>query len=223
MNRYFAELSLSSLKVTESFRLDDNDINTLTVTLFYPRSGVPAITTVKSLKLVDKQTIDFVNGTNPETGAPYGLPDRTVFREEVLGGAFHLAAFLTAIDKPSKLDEFMALLFGTVFKGLWEAAGAGATNLILAGVVSAVGAAHVGSFKREKDPIYCIGKGERQLDLASFEGPLDLSLEVPEDIAREGFSRVTGGKKPQLTELVKLKKSAKNGSLGLALTVSPMA
>ncbi len=125
------EMQIESLKVENRGTFTGKeDVHTLGVTLVYPRAGVKALATIKTLK-ADKPVQDDFSSLSYHR--------RILFKENIVGEC-QLSVEVLGINKPTSGEIFFANFMKTVFNvALSTAVVPGIGNLILAGVVEQVG------------------------------------------------------------------------------------
>jgi hypothetical protein len=216
------ELQLKALEVVENGDVrKDEASNALAVSLIYPTTGKPVVTSVKELRLFDNQSIDFT-GDDPKTEQPYTWSDRVLLKEEILGQT-QVVVQLTDVEEVGKLDRFLAGVFKNLFKAAWGLATGGIGNVFLGAVTESISAAHLDSFDVPGTKVKVIGRAERFLaagDLPNGNGSidLDLALVVPKKVEIAAIVRNKVTKKPEHTRKTILGKGDRNGRVVLTLT-----
>lgn len=163
------ELYLEHVQVVENGRSqEDEGVNALAATLYYPRENVPSVTTVRPLHdtLQDGGVLDY--SRRP-------LHERLLFKETIRGSSM-LSLTLSATTHASKLDQF----FHRVLGAAWVT-GIGA----LTGIIGAVPAAILGhasaslfDLATPDDQITLIGRGTYPIreDMEDEHIPVQLTL-----------------------------------------------
>lgn len=188
-----------------------------TVSLAYPNAVTPTRSTVKTLKLKDNANIDFATGSNPATNRPYTYADRIIFKE-MIHGKTALTVALATVHKTSKLERFLAGLFGAVFGAAWKLLVGGITNVLVGAAVETVGAAHVKSFEADDEHSNPIGEGYLEFDESNLPtSPLSIPLIAPDDLTVEKFQFVGSNPQPQRVKVRLLSKGQANGTIELEL------
>lgn len=109
------EVLLKRVAVRENGELRRGDAaSLLSFSLAYPNPVTPEWTTVKALKLSDNADIDYTRDRHPDTDRPYTFTDRIVFKETIAGRT-ELTVSLATVIRTSKLEKFLASVFGAVF------------------------------------------------------------------------------------------------------------
>src|SRR6185295_10352777 len=140
--------------------------------------------------------IDFSTATNPETNKPYTYTDRIIFKETIQGRT-ELTVALATVHKTSKLEKFLAGLFGAVFGAAWKLLVGGISNVIAGAAVETVGAEHVKSFEVDDEKSNPIGEGSVAFDENSIpNSPLAVPLTAPADLTVEKFKLVPPNPQP---------------------------
>ncbi len=166
------QVLLKRVKVIENGEFEPNvdGDNKLIATLFYPREGIPALTSMRSLELEDEVAFDY--STKP-------ISERLLFKEVVRGSTM-LEFSLTAIDAPSKFEK----LFSKVVVGaLKTAVGAipGAGKVLTAATTMAVDTLF-DSNGNDEEKVTIIGKGALPITADTDEGEIAFQLAVPREV-----------------------------------------
>lgn len=172
------EVYLETLFVNENGATGDAaSANVLTAHLFYPRPGIPLVTTAKTLELRDRT--EHVLSTHPFSA-------RVLFKERVQG-LTEVELQLTSQLPGTAIPGFVeSLLGGVAGAGLGLATG-GVGNVLLAAGAEGARKTWVKETLRETSrPSVVIGTGRTELDpdaLAGEPGVLrNVDLRVPEDV-----------------------------------------
>ncbi|WP_162054668.1 hypothetical protein [Pontibacter pamirensis] len=195
---YLLQIQLKSVLVIENGKVENVEgVNGLSATLFYPKSGVPSVETVRTLKLKDKEPLDFSNKS---------FSDKLLFKQEIEGDTL-LQVKLSAVEKVSKFEKVVVKLLGVA-----AVAAVGAITGVGA-VFTAVAKSATGSIFEQADPkdtINIIGEGEMPLTKDTPEGDFVVQLSVPQDITLSQ-TKVEGDKK--ITTKIKLDKGFSNAMI----------
>ncbi len=177
------EMQIESLKVgNRGTFTGKEDVLTLGVTLVYPRAGVRALATVKTLD-ADKPI--------PDDFSALSYHHRVLFKENIVGES-QLTVEVIGINKPTGGERFFANLAKTVFNvALSTTVVPGIGNLILAGVVGEMGESIFDNIEAKESVqrlgTACISVNTKDRPLQA-EGTLEGELLVFEDITETGPS-----------------------------------
>lgn len=177
------ELFLEGIQVVENGREDDEEgVNALAATLYYPRENVPSVTAVRSLytMLQDNVPLDY-------TRRPFH--ERLLFKEVIRGSSI-LEVTISATTHASKLDRFLHRVFGAAWMaGVGTmAAGMGALPATILGQASA----SLFDLATPEDEITLIGQGSYPIreGMSETRIPMQLTmtyeLEVEKRETRDG-------------------------------------
>jgi hypothetical protein len=213
MTRKTLEISLDRLEIQQNGEfLNREGRNVLSASLVYPAPGRPLLTTMKSLKLEQNQTIDFATGADPVTKKPYTWSDRLLFKEDVVERAL-LTVQLTDVVTAPAFEKFVAAVFGSAATAAWAAFTGGIGNVALAGAAEAIGAAHLDSLKIDGDTVYVLGATSIEIDLAQSL-PLQATRDLIVPAAVDRYRDVFVGATNQVTrERLHLDKGVVNGRI----------
>lgn len=210
------EISLHALMVKESGREgSDTAINLANFYLHYPRSGASKLTSVKSLKLTDKQRKEF----NEED-----YQKRVVFKEEVVGRC-QLVVELLAVRKVSKFEQFLGSIFNGVFTsflGTLTGAGGAITNIIASSTVDTVGEKISDSITSDDDETDVIGEASYEINAETLEaGQIELDLICEKGVTYTEVRKrhIAGRDRIHSQKETLIEPKAQNGSLVLNIAV----
>lgn len=163
------ELYLEHLQVVENGRdREDEGVNALAATLYYPRENVPSVTAIRPLHdtLRDRGTLDY--SRRP-------LHERLLFKQTIRGSSM-LSLTLSATTHASKLDRF----FHRVLGAAWIA-GIGTLTGVIGAIPSAIlghTSASLFDLATPEDRITVIGRGIYPIreDMDDQHIPVQLAL-----------------------------------------------
>lgn len=210
------EVLLKRVQITENGEDRVTDAATvLSVSLSYPNALTPTRSSVKALKLKDNSDIDFATARDPDTNLPYTYADRVIFKESIHGKTM-LQVGMATVHKTSKLEKFLAGLFGAVFGAAWKLLVGGITNVIAGAAVETVGAAHVKTFEVDDEKSNPIGEGSVEFDENSIPAsPVSIQLVAPKDLVVDRLEFPQGSSQPKKVKVKLLAKGQKNGVVEL--------
>ncbi|MDW7691468.1 hypothetical protein R9C00_18025 [Flammeovirgaceae bacterium SG7u.111] len=167
------QIELHSIKVDENGTLKEGaeGKNIISVTMFYPRPGVPALTSIRTVELKDGEVLKFSGKF---------LNEKLLFKETIVGDT-PLIIELSAVEEVEKIDKFMVKLLKSV-----AVAAIGAVTGIGA-VLTAVATVAVNSIfdvveNDTKDTIHKIGQNELVINNDTEDGIKSVNLIVPKTI-----------------------------------------
>jgi hypothetical protein len=197
------QIALRKVRVIENGRAEvGGAINALSATLYYPREGIPAITSVRSLSLEDNQELDY--STQPF--------QRQVLFKELIKGTAMLEVEITSKITVSRLDKFLAKIFGTVAKAaIGTVTGMGS---ILTGAI-ATASGPLFDLAKPKDQILVIGRGAMPIDGNTPVGAFPIQLSVPTEIQLQQ-TKTQNGKTVRRTKT--LRENFVNGMVTFEIT-----
>ncbi len=177
---FIVQVLLKSVKIIENGKVEDVEgINGLSASLFYPKSGVPSVESVRTLRLRDRETLDF-------TDKPF--IERLLFKQEIEGNTF-LMVKISAIEKVTKFERAIHKLFGVVaIAAVGTITGIG---VVLTAFVKSI-TSSVFEQSEPKDAITIIGEGAMPIDPGTPEGEFVVQLSVPKDISLKKTMIVNG-------------------------------
>jgi hypothetical protein len=187
------------------------DANVLGFTLLYPREAVPGVATTRTIKLPDRERVDFPARKLKE-GSPY---EELLFREVVRREA-PLLIEVTAVYKADWIAKAfvkaIGVLGGTVVKTI--PAGDG----VLAVLGSSVGS--IFDQLTPKDKPYVIGRGLIVLQESMADGLQTIPLSVPKDVKlwKAPPPQKSMGTAPPAGQEIRLPKGEHNGTVTVQIT-----
>lgn len=189
---YLLQIQLKQILVIENGKVekDIEGLNGLSVSLFYPMSGISSLESLRTLKLKDKEAMEF--DTRPVT-------EKLLFKQEIQGSTI-LQVKLTAVEKVDKFEKAAISIIGKV-----ALAAVGAVTGVGA-VVTAAATGLVGSIFDEsklKDTIRIIGEGAMPITKDTPEGDFVVQLTVPEEIKLQQTFREDNKLKKRILTLEK--------------------
>lgn len=197
------QIALKKVKVIENGKAEEGGaINALSTTLYYPREGIPALTSVRSLSLEDNQELDY-------SGEPFQR--QLVFKESIRGASI-LEVEITSKITASRLEKFLAKALGAALPaavGIIAGFGAGVTAVV------AKASGSLFDFASPKDKILVIGRGAMPIDENTPSGPFPIQLSVPNKIKLQQ-TKIQNGKTVQKTKT--LPKDFVNGMVTFEIT-----
>lgn len=203
------EMQIGSLEVENrgTFTVLE-DVHTLGVTLVYPRAGVKALATVKTLAADNPVPDDF---------SLLNYHRRILFKEGIVGEC-QLTVEVMGINKPTGAEKFFANLAKTVFNvALSTTIVPGIGNVILAGVVGQMGESIFDNIEA-KESVQRLGTAYIPVNTKEeplrAEGTLEGELKVLEDLRitrHPGLDPETGMEESE--EYKVLSKGAGNGKI----------
>jgi len=226
MSGKIVEIMLHSLKVLENGDVKEEGNNVLTVSLVYPSPGNPILSTVKTLKLKDRdEAINYETGTNPDTGQLFTYPDRILFKEEIYNETMIIVQ-LSAVQSLTGIEKFIGGLFKGMFKAVWGIVTGSISNVILGAGMGYVSSLHLDSINFDTDKSTgIIGKGCLSLKVAELPNGGQskvyppIKLTVPNDVNISYFTKGTA-ESPQRRETKRLLlKNTPNGAISLQINV----
>lgn len=182
------QISFKSIEIVENGYKDiEVDAkNFLSAQLIYPKSGVPAIETVKKLSLTDGDTYDFTKGT---------FNDKIIY-EGVIEGDSEIEIRLTAKHEVVKMNKLINDLIGTgIVAGIGVATGGIGAAVITAAAKELVeGIFSIINKEEDKveEKVIVIGKGSRLFNRYVPDGDFIIPLIIEEEtkftqiISRDG-------------------------------------
>lgn len=188
----------------------ENDVNVLGFTLLYPREGVPAVATTRSVKALDNERFDFPSRKLKE-GSPY---EELLFREVVRREA-PLVVDITAVYKADWLSKAIVKAVGAVVGVAVKAIPA--TDVGLAFLGSSAGS--IFEQIAPKDKTYIIGRGAVVLQEGMSDGTQVVNLTVPKDVKlwKAPPPSTSLGTAPPAGKEIRLPKGEHNGTVTLAI------
>jgi DnaJ-class molecular chaperone len=167
---YVLQIQIKKITVIENGKVDNiQGVNGLSVSLFYPKSGVHSVESVRTLRLKDKVPLEFQD--KPFT-------DKLLFKQEIEGDTM-LMVKLTAIERVSKFEKVISKLLGiAVVAAVGTITGVGA---VITAVVKNV-TTSVFENMEPKDKINLIGEGAMPITQETPEGDFIVHLSVPRDL-----------------------------------------
>ncbi len=126
MNKKAIQMKIEDVTVLKNGRADvDEANNQILLTLYYPSPGKPTVTSIRSVKLVDRQLFRVE-----------GLDQKLVFKEEVIGD-FALGVSVTSGLEASKFEKAISKALEEVLKtGLGKIPAVGGLLTGLAGPIA---------------------------------------------------------------------------------------
>ncbi len=191
-------IELDRIKLRENGVVDKDakGVNALGAILFYPREGTPAVNAARAMKLVDNEGLLF-------TSEPY--QNRLLFKESVRDRTV-LTIEVSAIDKPSRIDQVFSKLIGVA---LTTAAG-GVGGAILSAVAKAASGSIFETIGPKKK-VDVIARGTLEFDESFAGGKITIPLKVPKNLTFFDMKLGPNGK-PTRTKKA-LKKGDSNGKV----------
>lgn len=197
------QITLKKVRVIENGKAEDGGaLNALSATLYYPREGVPAITSVRSISLQDEQEFDY-------SREPF---QRQLLFKELIRGRTILEVEITARMTVSGLEKFLLKTLGSVLPtavGLIPGIGP-----LVTGVIGRV-SGPLFEAATPKDKILVVGRGSFPIDENTPEGPLPVQLSVPTKITLKR-TQTQNGQQVEVTKT--LPKDFTNGMVTLEIT-----
>ena len=197
------EITLETIVVNENGRLRDKEsVSALTASLVYPRAGVSQVTTIKQLKLTDKNAHQY-DSKDYQT--------RILFKEEILGET-ELKMQLATVRKASKLDKIIQATFKGAVLAVFGSL-AGTLGTIVIGAVTG-GTKSIFELTKSDKEIFVIGEAEMQMFESLPDGDYEIKMKVPKNIDVEypemtmdgvRYKKVTLLKKGTSNAIVKIK------------------
>lgn len=168
---YLLQIQLKQVIVIENGKVekDIKGLNGLSASLYYPKSGVPTLESVRTLRLKDREPLEFK--LRP-------ISEKLLFKQEIQGDTM-LQVKITAIEKVDKFEKAALKIIGKV-----AVAAVGAITGVGA-VLTATATGLVGSIFDEaelKDTINIIGEGVMPITEDTPEGDVIVQLAVPNEI-----------------------------------------
>lgn len=161
------ELFLERIQVVENGREEDEEgVNALAATLYYPRENVPSVTAVRSLWAMVQDNVPLDYTRHP-------LHDRLLFKE-VIRGSCMIELTLSATTHASRLDSFLHRVFGAAWMtGVGTmTAGMGALPAAILGQASA----SLFELATPEDEITIIGQGRYPIREGMTEARIPVQL-----------------------------------------------
>ena len=164
------EIKLKSIKVIENGTLQDVEgVNLISFTLIYPREGLPALVSARSLKLKDNESFDY---------SIKDFQEQLIFKESIRDSAI-LQLELSSIAKASKFEKLLVDIFGVATKAaIGTIPGIGP---IVTAVLTTTSSSIIGTAV-PSDKITVIGKGYVPLREDTPDGDLSITLSIPDEI-----------------------------------------
>jgi hypothetical protein len=197
------QIALKKVKVIENGRAEEGGaINALSATLYYPREGVPALTSVRSLSLEDEQEFDY---------STESFQRQLLFKESIRGTSM-LEVEITSRITASRLEKFLAKALGAALPaaiGMVAGIGPGLTAVV------AKASGSLFEFASPKDKILVIGRGAMPIDENTPSGAFPIQLSVPNKIKLQQ-TKIQNGQTVQKTKT--LPKDFVNGMVTFEIT-----
>lgn len=163
------QITLKSIKVIENGTIEEEDgINGLVATLYYPDLGKTAVVSTREFSLRDKEAHSF-------TEIPY--PNQILFKENILHDAF-IEIELTSISKSTLLHK---LFHKVAFSLMKQAANSIPLPPALSGIIKNT-TESLFDILKPTDKVVIIGKGGWLISEDYGDNDLPLNLEVPRQI-----------------------------------------
>ena len=165
------QFKLKEVLVMENGEFEEgiDGANSLSATLYYPKEGVPALTSIRSMSLKDSVPYDYTEEDYKK---------QLVFKEEIKGDTM-FEVEISAIDKATKFEKLIVKLLGV-------AAGAAIGTVTgIGAVVTAVASSaseSIFEMAEPSDKIHVIGRGARLINEDTPNGEFIIQLAVPKDI-----------------------------------------
>ncbi|MCF6360058.1 MAG: hypothetical protein L3J29_04770 [Cyclobacteriaceae bacterium] len=201
------EIKLKSILVKENGKINPKEegVNAFAITLFLPREGVPSVASVRSLKLMDKETFSLNDNDH--------LKERFLLKELIKGHAF-LEVEVTAVDKLSKLQKTIFKIFRTGFSAVISAI-PGIGDIITGLVKMGTDSFFETLDTSVKDKVKIIGKGRLLLNESTTSGDFEIVLETPKQIKIEKWFLDNEGQ--SYSKKIILPKKYPNGTVVLSI------
>lgn len=166
------EIYLKSVLVMENGKVGEkvDGVNTLAVNLIYPREGVSAVSSMRSLSLQDGEPLDLENAD---------IRYRFLLKEVIRGNSI-LEVEVTAMEKVSKIEKLAHDLFSTAVNAAINAV-PGVGTIITGAIRNATSSLF--SSNTPEDRILVIGSGFMPLTESTPEGDFTVNLAVPETVS----------------------------------------
>ncbi len=195
------EIKLKSVLVIENGKIEEDaeGVNAVSINLIYPREGVPSVSSVRTIELLDREEKNFEQAD---------IRKRFLMKELVKGGAI-LEAEVTAIEKVSKFEKFIHKMFKV---GAVAATGTLGVGAVVTGLTKTATESFFDSIE-PSDQINSIGKGFMPLNEQTPEGDFVINLAVPKELKLHQTSRNEDG------ELVKTILTLKKGFVNAKVVV----
>lgn len=169
MDEKVFEIKIKSIRVEENGEIetDEKGANVIEALLFYPKEGVPALTTLHSAPLKDKETHDF-------SSKPY--KNQILFKQSFQGESL-LEINVSAEMKLSALDKAIGAMLGAAAKATVGTL-TGLGTIAIAAVTSITGS--IFTFAEKKSKV--IGTGTFKIDGDIKDDAYPIKLTVPKDV-----------------------------------------
>ena len=93
---YLIQIQLKEILIIENGTVEKVEgVNGISFSLFYPKSGVPSVETLRTLRLKDREPMSFIS--RPFT-------EKLLFKQEIQGDTF-LQVKISAIERVSKFEK----------------------------------------------------------------------------------------------------------------------
>ncbi|UZR96673.1 hypothetical protein [Chondrinema litorale] len=167
---YLIQIQLKEILIIENGTVEKVEgVNGISFSLFYPKSGVPSVETLRTLRLKDREPMSFIS--RPFT-------EKLLFKQEIQGDTF-LQVKISAIERVSKFEKILNRLFGTALTTVVGAfTGVGAVFTAVATDLTS----SIFELTEPQNNITVIAEGEMPITELTPEGDFLVQLSVPDDL-----------------------------------------
>ncbi len=166
------QIRLKSVLVKENGKIEEDEkgVNALAATLYYPKEGVPAVSSTRELKLEDDKELNYFKEP----------PQKQLLFKEIVKGNSTLEVEISAIEKVTK---FQKIIWKVMTAGATAAVGAavGGMAAFVSGIIN-TSTESLFELAEPNDKISVIGRGSMPIDENTPEGDFVVQLSVPKEL-----------------------------------------